>query len=145
MQDTFSVKGNLKIVLTDANGDVKDTRELKNLVVTAGKSHIASRMASNTAVIMSHLAVGTTNTTATVGQTTLVAEIDRVPLDSSSVSGATVQYQATLPAGNATGSLKEAGIFNASSNGTMLCRTVFSPLVKASDDTVVIVWDVTVQ
>lgn len=145
MQDNFSVKGKLKIIVKDVNGTVKDERDLNNLVVTSGKAHIANRLASNTAVIMSHLAVGTTNTAAAVGQTGLVAELDRMSLDSTSVSGATVNYQATFPAGNATGTIREAGIFNASTGGTMLCRTVFSPITKASDDTVVIVWDVTVQ
>ena len=39
----------------------------------------------------------------------------------------------------------EAGLLNASSSGTLLCRTVFSVINKASGDTLGITWTVTVS
>ena len=145
MQDSVFAKGNLKIVLIDEHGTVKDTREVNNLVVTIGKGHIASRLMSNTAVVMSHMAIGTANTTPTSAQTTLGTEVARVVLDSNVVNSATVTFSATFPAGTGTGTLTEAGIFNAANVGTMLCRTRFNPVVKASGDAIIIGWNVTIQ
>jgi len=94
---------------------------------------------------MSHMAVGTSTTSASAGQTALVSESARVALASTSVSSAVVTYTATFPAGTGTAALTEAGILNASSSGTMLCRTVFSVVNKGSADAMTITWTVTVS
>ncbi len=52
-------------------------------------------------------------------------------------------YVATFSAGEGTGAVTEAGIFNASTSGTMLCRTVFSVVNKAAGDTLQVTWTVT--
>ena len=44
-----------------------------------------------------------------------------------------------------TGAITEAGLFNASSSGTMLCRTVFSVVNKGASDAMTITWTVTVS
>ena len=54
-------------------------------------------------------------------------------------------YVATFPAGTGTGAITEAGILNASSSGTLLCRTVFSVINKGAADTLGITWTVTVN
>jgi hypothetical protein len=56
-----------------------------------------------------------------------------------------VAYVATFPAGTGTGAVTEAGLFNASSAGTLLCRTVFSVINKGAADTLGITWTVTVN
>ena len=48
-------------------------------------------------------------------------------------------------AGDATGAVTEAGIFNAASGGDMLCRTVFSVVNKAADDTMSVTWTITLS
>jgi len=48
-------------------------------------------------------------------------------------------------AGYGTGAVSEAGIFNASSAGDMLARTVFSTINKAAADTLGITWTITVN
>jgi hypothetical protein len=142
--ESINVKGNLEVILLDETGKQKDYRKINNLVVAVGKDTIASRMVGNTTAIMSHMAVGTSNTAATTSQTALGTEIGRVALDSTSRSTNTITYVATFPAGTGTGALTEAGIFNASSSGDLLCRTVFGVVTKAAGDTVVITWNVTV-
>jgi len=142
--ESINVKGNLEIILLDETGKQKDYRKVNNLVVAVGKDTIASRMVGNTIAIMSHMAVGTSNTAATTSQTALGTELARVVLDSTVRASNTVTYVATFPAGTGTGALTEAGILNASSSGNMLCRTVFGVVTKASGDTVVITWNVTV-
>lgn len=145
--DSFKVKGDLKVEVLDENLNLKDSRDVKNLVVAVGKAYIASRMTSNANVIMSHMSVGEGNVAPTTAQTLLVSEIARVSLDSTSLVNNTITYVATYPAGIGTGSLTEAGIFNSPSanSGSMLCRTRFDVVNKAVADTIVITWNVTVE
>jgi len=145
LQDSIKVTGNLKVVLTGPDGKVKDEQEFKNLVVTTGKNFIASRMKDTTAGAMSHMAIGTGTTAAAAGDTTLGTEAGRVSLTSTTVTTNSVAYVATFPAGTGTGAITEAGILNASSSGTLLCRTVFSVINKGSADTLGITWTVTVN
>ena len=44
-----------------------------------------------------------------------------------------------------TGAITEAGIFNALTAGTMLCRTTFPVVNKAAGDSIVITWVVTIS
>lgn len=142
--ESVNVKGNLEVILLDHLGNQKDYRKIDNLVVAVGKEVIAARLVGNTLAVMSHMAVGSNNTTATTSQTTLGAELGRVILDSTARASNTITYVATFPAGTGTGSLTEAAILNASSSGNLLCRTVFGVVTKASGDSVVITWNVTV-
>lgn len=148
--DAIKMTGNLKLVLTDEHGNVKQEEEVKNLVVTVGKNFIASSMAkttTNSPAAMTHMEVGTGTTAAAVGDTALQTAVasSRVTLASTTVTTNNVAYVASFPAGTGTGALTEAGIFNASSSGTMLCRTVFSVINKGAADTLGITWTVTVN
>jgi len=143
-KETPKVKGTLEIVLRDKDGKVKDQRKLKNLIVTTGVNYIADRMADAAEGAMSHMAVGTGSTAAAAGDTALGTEAARVALTSTTQTNANVVYVASFAAGSGTGALTEAGILNASSSGTLLCRTVFSAVNKGSSDTLQITWTVTV-
>ena len=146
-QETLKATGSLVIELRDQNGVLKDKREVKNLVVTAGREFIASRMAGTSSGVMSHMAIGTGVTGAAAANTTLGTESARVALTSSTVNAATVTYTATFPAGSPSGdaAITEAGIFNAGSSGTMLCRTTFNVINKASTDSLTVNWNVTIN
>lgn len=143
-KDNLKVTGNVQIQLFNKDGSVKDTREIKNLVVTTGKEFIAARMVG-TPTEMSHMAVGADNTATAVGNSALGAELGRVALTSDTVAGAVVTYTATFPPGTGTGAVVEAGIFNSGAGGTMLCRTVFSVVNKGADDAMSITWTITVS
>ena len=145
LHDTIKMTGDLKIVLTDENGQIKHEQEVKNLVVTVGKNLIASRLKDTTDGAMSHMAIGSGSTAAANADTTLGTELGRVSLTSTTVTNNNVAYVATFPAGTGTGAVTEAGLFNASSSGTMLCRTVFSVINKGAADTLGITWTVTVN
>ena len=145
LHDTIKMTGDLKIVLTDENGQIKHEQEIKNLVVTAGKNFIASRMKDTTKGAMSHMAIGSGATAANVADTTLGTELGRVSLTSTTVTTNNVVYVATFPAGTGTGAVTEAGLFNDGSAGDMLCRTVFSVINKGAADTLGITWTVTVS
>lgn len=152
MEELIKATGKVKIVLHDENGVVKDEREFENLVVTVGKGYITSRMIGTSSGVMSHMEVGTDNTAAAAGNTALGSAVaaSRTSLASStqtttSTTNDSVQYVCTFPAGTGTGALVEAGIFNASSGGTMLCRTVFSVVNKGASDAMTVTWTVTLS
>ena len=143
--EIIKATGNVDVVLTGANGQVKDTREIKNLVVTNGLGFIASRMRDASASVMSHMAVGSATAAAALANAALGTELGRVALTSTTVTGNQVTFIATFPAGTGTGALTEAGVLNASSAGTMLCRTVFSVVNKDAGDTLSITWTITIS
>jgi len=152
MEELIKATGKLTIVLHDENGVVKEERHVDNLVVSVGKAYITSRMIGTSSGVMSHMEVGTDNTSPAAGNTALGSAVasSRTGLTSStqttsSSTDDSVQYVCTFPAGTGTGALVEAGIFNASSAGTMLCRTVFSVVNKGASDAMTITWTVTLS
>ena len=145
--EKLKAAGKLSIVLKDEKGAVKETREIKNLVVNTGLAHITSRLLGTSSNVMSHMALGAGTTAAAAGDTALGSQLgSRKALTSSTQSGTnneSIVYVATFSAGEGTGAVTEAGIFNASTSGTMLCRTVFSVVNKAAGDTLQVTWTVT--
>lgn len=130
-------------VVIELNGEV--VRDIPNLITTVGLNYIADRMEGTGETVMSHMAVGTDNTAAALGDTTLNTENGRVALSSTVVTADEIVYTATFPAGTATGALVEAGILNAASGGSLLARTVFSAINKGASDSVTITWTITIS
>jgi hypothetical protein len=145
--ENIKATGALRVIVTDESGSVKQDVEFKNLVVSAGLNYIVSRMKDATATAMSHMELGTGTTAAAAGNTGLEAAIagSRTALTSSTVSSNSITYIATFGAGVGTGAVTEAGLFNAASAGTMLCRTVFPVVNKQAGDSMVVTWTVTVS
>ena len=138
INEELKLTGHVTVVVND-----KVVQEIPNLVVTAGKGYVASRMKDTTDGAMSHMAVGTNSTAAAAGDTALGTESGRVSLTSTTVSANVITYVATFPAGTATAALAEAAILNASSGGTMLCRTVYATVNKGTSDAMTITWAIT--
>lgn len=146
INENLKLSGQLGIVLRDKDGNIKEERTEKNLVVTTGLNYIASRMKDASATAMTHMALGSGTTAPAAGQTDLVTLLGaRETLDSTTVTANAVAYVASFEAGDATGAVTEAGIFNASSGGTMLCRTKFNVVNKAADDTMTVTWTITLS
>lgn len=146
LNDQLKLKGRVGIVLKDKDGNVKETRDIDNLVVDTGLDYIASRMKDATATAMTHMALGSGTTAAAAGDTDLGSILgSRELLDSTTVTDNTIQYVASFEAGDGTGAVTECGLFNASTGGTMLCRTVFSVVNKAADDTMSVTWTITIS
>ena len=139
LNDGLKLTGKLSIAIND-----EVVQEVPNLVVTAGKNYVADRIKNNSTV-MSHMAIGTGSTAAAAGDTALGNQTARTALTSTTVTDNEIVYVDTFAAGTGTGAITEAGIFNASSGGTMLCRTVFSVVIKGASDAMTITWTVTVS
>lgn len=148
IHDKLKVTGDLSIKLYDENNQVKDERYVPNLVVTSGKNFIASRISSNTSVVMSYMSIGTGTTGPAITDTILEHENGKVALANTGGYHVdnSVTFDATFPPGTGTGPITEAGIFNApeSNTGVMLCRTTFGVITKGALDTLGISWVVSI-
>lgn len=148
-KESIKLAGSLSIVLKGEDGQIKDHREVRNLVVNTGLAYIVSRMVGTAKNVMSHMAIGSGSTAAAAGDTGLNTQISsRKSLDSTTIAGSNneqVVYVATFAAGESTGAITEAGIFNAGSSGDMLCRTVFAVVNKGASDSMVITWTITLS
>lgn len=133
-----TIKGQLRIYKND-----ELVYEGNNLVVLAGRTFAAIRLVGTAQGIMSHMAVGSDNTSPASGDTTLGTELGRVALSSLDRTDNTLSHSATFGAGVATGTLREAGIFNDASAGSMLARSTFPELTKGAGDTISFVWNIT--
>jgi hypothetical protein len=157
-KNIIEVGGALSIVVTDANGHVKQDLYVPNLVVTSGKTFIASRMVGTATAVASHMGLGTDATGEVVGNTTLGTELtvgggftsySRAAITGTS-SANVVTYSANFPANNPSAPaggavLREAGIFNQSTAGVMLCRTTFPIVTKLPADALSITWTITIS
>jgi hypothetical protein len=148
VQSGVEPKGWVTITKTNEQGTVTEQFEVPNLVVATGKIYIAGKMiaeGTDNPTHMSHMAIGTGTATAADADTTLGTQTGRVTLSGALQENNSITYTATFPAGTGTGAITEAGIFNASVAGTMLCRTVFPVVNKQAGDTIAVTWKVTVN
>jgi hypothetical protein len=133
----------MKAVLTDTRtGKIKHIEEIYNTVTTAGKNMIADRLlASPTLGVPTHMAIGT----GTGGTTTLTTELDRNAFTTKTRSNAVVTMVGDWAAGDGTGALTEAGVFDAASAGNMHLYTSFSVINKGAADALTITWTLTIS
>jgi len=143
MKDNLGIKGKLHIILRDEFGNIKDERLIHNTVTALGDAHVADQLSDHGNAAMSHMAIGTGTPTATALQT----ELDRNALTSTTQGTAgddnDVVYIGDWAAGDGTGAITEAGIFNGASAGTMFVSSSFSVINKGAADTLKITWTLT--
>lgn len=149
---TIALKQNV-LIEHIRDGKVIDTRNIRNLVVNAGKAQVAGLINGATSGAFTYIAVGTGATAPAAGDTALGAEIIDSGLArasatctrvTTSVTNDTAQLAVTF---NVTGTkaVTESGVFNSSSGGTMLCRQTFSAINVQSGDTLSITWKIQVS
>ncbi len=149
MIDRIKPIGRVHILLREKSGIIKYTDWVPNLVVNTGRAHIADQMADQGEPNMSYMAIGEGTTGHTYDDTALENEINRKTLGSKAQGtgqdGNKVTFMCEWPAGEGTGSITEAGIFNSPSAGTMLCRTVFPVKNKGAGDSLTLTWVLTLS
>lgn len=146
LQSKMGIRGQVNLVLRGPDGAIKDQRVTDNQIQQAGDKHVADQMSDQGDAAMSHMAIGTGSGQAT-SDTTLATESDRNALDSTTQGTGgddnDVVYVGAWAAGDGTGAITEAGIFNDASAGDMLCYADFSAINKAAGDTLEITWTLT--
>ena len=134
----LKLKGTMEAWLTKENGDTEYHRK-DNLIVDVGFDFISDAIGnSSRPAAMGWIEVGTGVTAPAAGDTTLQTPLLRKAATYAHTGGTKVfTFEATFNAGEATGAITEAGVFNAASVGTMLDRVTFSVINKAAGDSLV--------
>lgn len=136
-RESFQMVGALESILYRKDGLI-EVRRRNNLIVNGGRDFISDSIGASAGrpAVMGWIAVGTGSTAAAATQTALVTETLRKAATYAHTAGTTTfTFTSSFAAGEATGALQEAGIFNAASAGTMLNRVTFSVINKGADDT----------
>lgn len=143
------LQGQIDLVLRNALGLVKEERSIRNLIVSAGKAGVASRInGSGAEAAFTWIAIGTGATAPAAGNTALQTEITNnggarangtASRVTTTVTDDTAQVVVTF---NFTGAfaVTEAGLLNASSAGTLLARQTFAAVNVANGDSLQVTW-----
>ena len=148
MEENLKLKGKIHYVLADADGNIKDEKEIDNLVTNFMKTHVALQVGTPTAGSeIGFMAIGS-GTGQTAASTDLAKFVDIIALSGNGglVAGSNVTYSAYWAAGVGTNdSIAEAGIFQISGTSrTTLCTYNDTLSInKGASDTLKIDWTVT--
>jgi hypothetical protein len=131
----------------------------RNLITDAGRAAVASRInGSGGAAAFTAIGQGTGATAANAADTTLQTEVKAdgtaasgvhalatasvtVSRVTTTVTNDTAQLVGTI-AETATIAVTESGVFNADTNGTLLCRQTFSAVNVISGDSIQLTWKI---
>ncbi len=148
------VIGNVQLALYDSQGKLKDYREYHNLVVSAGKAGVASRInGADAEAAFTYIAIGIGTTSPAAGNTTLESEITTLGGERGAATCTRVTVTVTNDTAqlvltyNFTGSfaVTESGVLNAASAGTLLARRVFAAINVVSGDSLQVSWRLSVS
>lgn len=135
------------------------TRNITNLITDAGRAAVASRInGSGGAAAFTAIGQGTGATAASAADTTLQTEVKAdgtaasgvhalatasvtVSRVTTTVTNDTAQLVGTVSE-TATIAITESGVFNADTNGTLLCRQTFSAVNVVNGDSLQFTWKV---
>lgn len=142
-QDFIRMRGSIRMILGDLDGNILEEKNFQNLLVTIGRSWVLGQLESiniQTAQTITYLAVGSSTTAPTTGDTTLGLEVTRLAIGTFSTTGLTNnppswQAQVSFATNQANTTLAECGLFNSSAGGTMLAHATFASFVKATSNT----------
>ncbi len=166
--NTVRMKGHLTVVLKDAQGKVKDYREIDNVVMKVGKEFLGIKTfsAGNASIpaaagtAANVIAVGTAATT----NATTPGFYDRNALQTecagSTRQTGTVTYNrqgTTAPTlvnivgtfaalncpASGTASIAESGLFDATTVGNMFAHQYFAVINKGASDSLTVTWTIT--
>lgn len=138
----FGIPFHFEGILRDEFGGVKQTVRVYNTFTTAGKDGLADQiLAAPTLGKPTHMGIGT----GTGGTTALTTALDRNALTSKNRSNAVVTMVGDWAAGDGTGAITEAGVFDAAAAGNMWMYTSFAVVNKGASDTFQITWTLTIS
>lgn len=131
-------------ILVEKEGQVIKEIEKCNLTVNAGMDLIRDLLNGDAVDPLTHFAVGTDDTAASSGDTTLGTEVFRDTFTQTTEDPKQLEIRYYLGSGDANGNtLKEVGLFNAASGGTMYARAVHTGIVKDTSVAITYVWTLT--
>lgn len=146
----LNIKGRLKVD-TFINGVFTEGEWRDNIITTAGKTALASLLNSASAgtSIVTHIGFGSSTTAVAAGDTALGTELSagsyaRAAVTRSNPSANVIQYVATLTGVTNNPTVQEAGLFNASTTGTLFAHQLTGAVnLATSSDSLQVTWQVT--
>jgi len=138
--DDLKLCGEYTLRVVGADGKEKSRHVIKNLIPAAIRTLILENMFDETPAttcLVSHVAVGSGTNAPADGNTQLQTEVARVAVTSRAFSGSVGTCSGVFPAGTATGTHREVGIFfegtGAANSGTLGSRSAINITVTALD------------
>ena len=133
------------LIARHAAGTIFYDQTVHNLRTNTGVNWQFNQMAGTTAGVCTYLALSNDSAAPSATDTALAAEIttnglaraNATPAHSGNTSSYTLTYTFTA---TGTQSAQKAGLFNASSSGTLCFENAFSPVAMNSGDTLQVVW-----
>lgn len=150
-KEGFVMKGHYKLTFENIKTGEKRIVEKDNLIVTAGRAWIASRLAvsgSPADIRITHSALGTGTSTPANADTQLQTEVYRKNVASATSDQATTYLTAFYSATEYTGNIKEAGMFingSAGANTGTLFSRIALDTTKSSVETLTIDYTISLQ
>lgn len=146
VKDGLTLYGELHAILRDGDGKIKE--EIRsNQVQTYMLTNVADALSDRGEAAMSHMAVGT-GTGQAVSDIILAAQIGvRYALEpvTPTHAAAVVTYHRMFAAGEGTGAIEEAGLFNDPTAGNMGLYNDSISFAKAAADSLELTWTLTVS
>lgn len=146
IRDKQKIRGHIRLKLFDEYGNLKKEYEHQNTITDTMDDLVANMMDAADSPSIGWMAVGTVNggkTTASTQLEGLIAGSNNA-LDSTVATNNDVVYVCTWAAGDGTGTIIEAGLFNVSACTSGMCAYDESMnIVKGAADTLEITWTVT--
>lgn len=144
-----TLKGQFTARLYGPDGTLKQSVTGPNVVCTNGKEYLASFLNSAAAAAatftMKYLAIGTGSTAESASDTGMGTEVARHTSTVSYVSNQIFKLTATFATGSGTGAITEYGVFSSNTAGTMLSRDTESAINKGANDTLTVVYQLTIS
>lgn len=134
-RESTRIKGRAILTLTRPDG-TREVRRRDNLIVDAGYDFLCDAIGASTRPqAMNYTAVGTDGSDSVPTQTALGQELARKSAVYTHTAGTKeLTLTATFAAGEATGAIREAGIINSTTGGTLLDRVTFAVINKGTED-----------
>ena len=127
--------------VTIYNQTTGENYTVNNLVCDGFYSLLADRMINNTAVTISHFAVGSSTTSVDVTDTVMGTETFRKEITHLSSPGSSITLQTEIYGNEALTTWKEIGLFNDASAGTLTNHTNVD-FTHSAGDVLTITWNI---
>lgn len=134
MKENIRIKHNV-FIKEEIDGVWLTVASAHNLIT---QMELVANLLIGVGTAITHTGVGTDSTPPNTSQTDLLSPLLRKAFSASSVVGSKTIVEAIFNPGEATGSWEEAGVFNASSGGTMFDRALLPYVKTASKRTKVV-------
>lgn len=148
--EVLKMRGHIRMVLGDQNGNPIEERNFYNLCVTQGRSWVLGQLNTVnqvTSQTLTYIGIGSSTLAPTTADTALNAEVVRNAIGTFTTSTLTInppslQMLVSFATNQGNTTLAECGIFNSNSGGTMLAHATFTSFVKATSNTLNITYTI---